>query len=441
MLDLVYILVALGLVVLNAFFVATEFAIVRVRVTRIDALVERGVKRATATKVVLEDLNAYLSACQLGITLASLGLGWVGDLAFAPLLESLFAGLGGMRAAASHTAAVALSFALITVLHVVLGEQAPKTLAIERAEATALLTAWPIRIFNALFYPVIWALNGMSNVSVRLLGLTAASEASLAHSEEELRMILGVSQRSGLLQQAHAELLENALDFSDRTVRQIMVPRGDIAWLDADRSFEENLHTARESGHTRYPLCEGDLDGVIGIIHIKDLFVSSESPIRDLRVIARRPLFVPESVPVDKLLSMFQKSRMHLAVAIDEYGGTSGVVSIEDVLEELIGEIQDEFDEEMPKVQDQGDGRLSVDAALPLTHVEDELGIPGVSDEEVDTLGGLVLAKLGRIARPGDSIVVGGRTIEVTRVRGRRIVRLTVHPAAPTPAPTSVDRI
>jgi CBS domain containing-hemolysin-like protein len=415
--DLAYILAALALVGLNAFFVATEFAIVRVRTTRIDELVERGVKRAAATREVLRDLNAYLSACQLGITLASLALGWVGE-GFVHLFQPLFAG-------ASRSVAAVAAFAVITVLHVVLGELAPKTVAIERAEATSLLVSWPIRVFHVLFYPLIWALNGMANVTVRAMGLTSASEASLAHSEEELRMILSVSTRSGLLEKGHAALLENALDFSGRSVRQIMVPRTDIAWLDASHSSERNLRVARETGHTRYPLCEGDLDRVVGTIHIKDLFYSE--PGADLRRLARLPLFVPETLQIDRLLSVFQKNQMHLGVVIDEYGGTSGVVSIEDVLEELIGEIQDEFDEEPPKVMELGEGRMSVDAGLSVTELQEELGIDEEPDEEVDTLGGLVLARLGRIARPGDTVEIGGRKVEVTRVKGRRILRLLVH--------------
>lgn len=241
-------------------------------------------------------------------------------------------------------------------------------------------------------------------------------------------MILSVSQRSGALPEAHAELLENALDFSERTVRQIMVPRADIVWLDARRSYEENVAVVRESAHTRYPLCDGDVDHVVGILNLKDLFL--EQPGAHLRNLARKPLFVPESVSIDRVLREFQRSRTHQAVVIDEYGGTSGVVTIEDVLEELIGEIQDEFDEEAPKVQDLGGGRLSVDASVPADEIAETLGIHDDADEEVDTLGGLVLARLGRIARPGDVVILGSRRVEVSRVRGRRIVRLIVHPEA-----------
>ncbi len=432
-----YILLALALVAANAFFVATEFAIVRVRVTRIEELVSRGVKRSAATKEVLENLNAYLSACQLGITLTSLGLGWVGEPAFARLFEPLFLSLGAWRWVAAHSAALTLSFALITFLHVVLGEQVPKTLAIDRAEAVALLATWPIRLFHRAFYPVIWVLNGAATLAVRTLGLAPLPEESRAHSEEELRMILGLSHRSGVLSEAHAELIENALDFADRTVRQIMVPRGDIVYLDVNRPYEENLAIARKGGHTRYPLCDGDLDRVVGVLHIKDLFLSPplDPATMDLRSLAREPLFVPESLEVQRLLSIFQKQRVHLGIVIDEYGGMSGIVTLEDILEELIGEIQDEFDQELPKVRPLEDGRLSVDATLPVDQLE-QLGIPEEHHEDVDTLGGLVLARLGRIARVGDVVELGGRKIEVSRVKGRRILRLTVHPSGAKPVQT-----
>jgi len=423
--DLLHIVLALLLVALNAFFVATEFAIVKVRRTRIDELVDQGHRRAVAVR----EVHAYLSATQLGITLTSLGLGWVGEPAFAHLLEPLFRSLGFLSPVATHTSAITLAFLVITFLHVVFGELAPKTLAIERAEATALLASRPIRAFAWLFHPLIVVLNGAAGFAVRLMGLPPITDAERAHSEEELRMILAVSHRSGILSEDHARLLENVLDFADRTVRQIMVPRGDIVFLDVNRAYADNLSTAREFGHTRYPLCDGDLDTIVGVVHIKDLFLSP--PVGggevDLRSIAREPLFLPESLDLENVLARFQKAHLHLGLVIDEYGGTSGIVSLEDVLEELTGEIQDEFDQEPPKVQPLPDGRVSVDASLPKDEIE-ELGIDEDGDEEVDTIGGLVLARLGRIARLGDVVEIGGRKIEVSRVRGRRILRLIVHP-------------
>lgn len=431
--DLLYILLAFFLVALNAFFVATEFAIVKVRRTRIEELVDEGHRRAVAVREVLANLDSYLSATQLGITLTSLGLGWIGEPAFAHLLEPLFRSLGFLSSVATHTSAVVLAFLVITFLHVVFGELAPKTLAIERAEATSLLTSGPIRVFRFLFHPLIVVLNGAAGFAVRLMGLPPIPEADRAHSEEELRMILAFSHRSGVLSANHARLLENVLDFAERSVRQIMIPRGDIVFLDVNRSYADNLSLARESGHTRYPLCDGDLDKIVGVLHIKDLFLSPSvgGEAIDLRSLAREPLFLPESLELESVLAEFQTHRMHLGLVIDEYGGTSGVVSLEDVLEELTGEIQDEFDSEPPKVQSLPGGRLAVDASLARDEIEDQVGLLEESEEEVETLGGLVLARLGRIAKAGDVVEIGGRKVEVSRVRGRRILRLIVHPKEP----------
>jgi len=430
------ILLAIGLVLLNAFFVATEFAIVKVRHSRIQELVDGGLKRATAVRVVLSDLNAYLSACQLGITLASLGLGWVGEPAFARLFEPLFPGGGPGRSLAVHSAALTAAFLLITVLHVVVGEQAPKILALERPEAVALFVSWPIRIFYTALYPLIAVLNRAAGIIVRALGLTPPPADSDAHSEEELRIVLAGSHAAGEISATHARLLENALDFADRTVRQIMVPRGDVVFLDVNRPYAANLAVARMGGHTRYPLCDRDLDHVLGVVNIKDLFLTPPRPREDsdLKAVAREPLLLPESLRLERALAIFQKQHLHLGIVLDEYGGTSGIITLEDVLEELTGEIQDEFDQEPPKVLDVGGGRLSVDASLPLDDIEEKLGIREDVDEEVDSLGGLAIARLGRIAKAGDVVMLGGRRVEVTRVRGRRILRLLVHPPEPPQA-------
>lgn len=435
--EILLILAALAVVAVNAFFVATEFAIVRVRTTRVEELVQKGVRRATAARQVLGQLDAYISACQLGITIASLALGWIGEPAFARLFEPLFTWAGAWQPAAAHSAAIAVAFFLITFLHVVFGELAPKTLAISYPEATTLLVAWPIRVFNVIFYPFIWSMNSAANLLIRALGIPPPSEASLAHSEAELRMILAVSQKSGVLSEPHARLLENALDFPDRNVRQIMVPRGDVVGLDVLHPYSDNLAIARRTGHTRYPLWEGEVDRVVGVVHIKDLFQRAGdgegSP--DLRDFARDPLFIPESVRIEQALSLFQRNRVHLGVVVDEYGGMSGIVTLEDVLEELIGEIQDEFDHEAPMVQSSADGRIVVDAALPLAEMEDQLQLVDDTEEDVDTMGGLVLVRLGRLARVGDRVEIGGRLVEVVRIRGRRILRLAVLPDSPPTDP------
>jgi CBS domain containing-hemolysin-like protein len=424
--DFVLIVVALAVVAINAFFVAAEFAIVRVRVTRIEDLVQRGVRRAAAAREVLRNLDAMISACQLGITLASLALGWIGEPAFAHLIEPGFAWLGAYSATAAHTVAIVVSFLLITFLHVVVGELVPKTVAIGHAEATALAVSWPLRIFRFFFYPLIALMNGCANVIVAAMHIKPQAESSLAHSEAELRMILAVSRKSGALSESHGRLLANALDFADRAVRQIMVPRADVLWLDRNRSYAENAARAREFGHTRLPLCDGTIDQVVGVIHVKDMFFvpPASAGTKDLIALARPPLFVPENAKIQHALALFQRKRNHLGIVVDEYGGTAGLVTLEDVLEELIGEIQDEFDQETPKVQIQPDGRVILDASLTIAELEDAVQAHEDIDEDVETLGGLVQARLGRMARVGDEIGFGGRTLQVVRVKGRRILRV-----------------
>ena len=437
--DVVLVIVAFAVVAINAFFVAAEFAIVRVRVTRIEDLVQRGVRRAAATREVLRHLDAMISACQLGITLTSLGLGWIGEPAFAHLLEPPFAFLGRFGSGAAHTVAIALAFFLITFLHVVVGELVPKTGAIAHAEATALAIAWPLRFFRFLFYPLIAFMNATANRLVQAMRLTAPTEASLAHSEAELRMILAVSRKSGALSETHGRLLANALDFADRSVRQIMVPRADVSWLDLNRSYAENTARAREFGHTRLPLCDGTIDHVVGGVHVKDLFVAPppSAGARKLEALARPPLYVPENAKIQQALALFQRQRVHLGVVVDEHGGTAGLVTLEDVLEELIGEIQDEFDQETPRVQALADGRLVLDASLTISELEAESQAHEELDEDVDTIGGLVQARLGRLARVGDSIPFAGGTLHVVRVRGRRILRVAFVKPEGGPVPTS----
>ena len=434
--DALFLVLAFFIVAINAFFVAAEFAIVRVRVTRIEDLVQKGVRRASATREVLRHLDAAISSCQLGITLASLGLGWIGEPAFAHLIEPLFGWAGRFREGAAHTVSIVIAFLLITFLHVVFGELVPKYVAIAHAESTALALSWPLRIFRFVFYPLVAFMNGAARRTVTFLGVGRAPEASLAHSEAELRMILAVSLKSGAVPEAHGRLLSAALDFPDRAVRQVMVPRGDVLWLDAGRSYAENVARARDYGHTRIPLCDGTVDRVIGIVHIKDLFIQPppSSAVPDMRRLARRPLYIPDNAKIQQALTLFQRQQMHLGIVVDEYGGTAGLVTVEDILEELIGEIQDEFDQESPKVVTDPGGRLVMDAALSIAELDAAAGTKDEVEEDVDTIGGLVLARLGRLARVGDVVPYGGRTIEVVRVRGRRILRV----ALSAPPPVSV---
>jgi CBS domain containing-hemolysin-like protein len=382
-------LLGLLLVVLNGFFVAAEFALVKVRPTQIEPNVERGERRARLLDTMVTHLDAYLSATQLGITLASLGLGWIGEPAFAWVLRPVLERFGASDALI-HSVSLTTAFAVITILHIVLGELAPKSLAIRHPKPTSLWIAAPLYAFYKLTYPVIWALNMTANGVLRLVGVQPVTEGELAHSEEELRLLLS-STREDLPEQKR-ELLDNVFELSHRVARQIMVPRGDVVYLSTSRPLDVNLQSARVSGHTRFPLCRGDLDQAIGLIHIKDLF-RLERPPRSLEEIARPLAFVPETLPLDELLRRMRAERVHLAAVLDEYGGTSGIVTLENVIEEIVGEIQDEFDLERPELVALGAGRYRVDGGMLVEDLEDALDLE-ISERDEDTIGGVVLSEL-----------------------------------------------
>lgn len=435
-----YLVLAVLLVLLNAFFVAAEFALVKVRSTRVQELVREGVRGSTAAQSAIQDLDAYLSATQLGITLASLGLGWIGEPAFASLVAPLLSAFGVWSDNIVHNVSLTLAFSTITFLHIVLGELAPKSLAIRRPEETALLVSPPLRLFYRLFYPALWLLNASAMWFLRVIGVTPASESELAHSEEELRLLLAESHRTGTLSASKRRLLENVFDYTRRSAKHIMVPRADIVYLSLRRSLAQNLETIRQSQHTRYPLCSDDIDHVVGMIHSKDLFQPSEGihDTSDLMKLKRDILFVPENRPLEALQRDFQQRRVHMAIIVDEYGGTSGLVTLEDILEEIVGEIQDEFDTEAPRMESTADGYV-VDGLVLLEEIAARLGIP-LPEDDSSTLGGFVIATLGRIARIGDSVSLDGYTAKVIEMKGRRVSKLLLAPAASgvtVPAPNS----
>ena len=371
---------------------------------------------------MIRHLDAYLSATQLGITLASLALGWVGEPAFSWLVRPAVALVAGNNPDLVHTVSLTISFLVITVLHIVLGEQAPKTLAIRRAEGTALLISFPLYAFYKITYPAIWVLNHSANRLLRLIGVTPAAEGELAHDEEELRLLLSSSKESQLSTQKR-ELLDNIFELSHRMARQIMLPRQDVVYLSTQRPLAENLRLARRSGHTRFPLCEGDLDHVIGLLHIKDIF-HRERPLTALTEVAREIAFVPETLELDRLLKRMRTERFHLAAVIDEYGGVSGIVTLEDVIEEIVGSIQDEFDVEKPELVEQGDGVYQVSGGMLVEDLEEALGVE-FSERDEDTIGGVVLSELGRNPAVGDRVELGPVTIEVT-MSGDDAVRIDV---------------
>lgn len=418
---------ALVLVALNGFFVAAEFALAKVRPTQIEPEADRGDRRAKVALHMVQHLEAYLSATQLGITLTSLALGWVGEPAFVWLLEPLFRQLPGASPALIHSTSLTAAFVTISVLHIVLGELVPKSLAIRKSQGVTLWIAVPFYLFYRVTYPAIWLLNETASAVLRLVGIRPATESELAHSEEELRLILASDSQTQLPEQKR-DLLANIFELSDRVARQIMVPRADVVYLSTARSLEENLATARESGHTRLPLCDGDLDRVVGVVHIKDLFRAG-TPIPDLASVRRPIKMVPETLALDRLLKRMLDERAHLFAVVDEYGGVAGIVTLENVLEEIVGQIQDEFDTERPELVAEGGDRYVVSGSMLVVDLEDELGVE-ISDRDEDTIAGVVLSELGSEPKPGARVKLGRLAIEVLETQDHRIrsLRIAVHP-------------
>lgn len=416
--------VGLLLVALNGFFVAAEFALAKVRPTQIEPHAQRGERRGKVASLMLRQLDAYLSATQLGITLASIALGWVGEPAFAWILEPLIRMVPGATDALLHSLSLTASFAVVSVLHIVFGELVPKSIAIRSPAGVSLWAALPLYLFYWAAFPAIWLLNRAANGILRLIRIQPASEHEIAHSEEELRLLLA-SRHSARLSDSKRDLLDNVFELFERVARQVMLPRSDVVYLSTQKSLAENLELARKSGHTRFPLCEEDLDSIVGVVHIKDLFRATQPP-DDLTRIARPVKFVPETLTLDRLLARMRTERLHLAAVLDEYGGVSGIVTLENVIEEIVGPIQDEFDAERPELVDRGGGVYQVSGAMLIVDLEDELGIE-ISDRDSDTVAGIALSGIGRRPRVGDRVELPGIVLEVLEVQGNRIRSLRLH--------------
>ena len=416
-----YILLAVLFVLINGFFVAAEFALIKVRPTQLAELSAGGSFRARIVRRLMRRLDATLSTTQLGITLTSLALGWVGEPAFASFLLPVFSGFGTFAATIAHTVASTCAFVIITILHIVLGELSPKSLAIQKSVGTALWTAVPLYGFYLVMFPAIWLLNNIARLSMNLMRIRPASETEVTHSEEELRLIIASSEESGLISEPRREILEGVFEFSRRTARQIMVPRTDVVILSSKRSIQENLDVIRTTRHTRYPLCEGNLDQTIGLIHVKDLFLAQlQGPGKKMSDLKREVLFVPENTTVEGLLSQFLEHKTHMAVILDEYGGASGIVSMENITEELFGQIQDEFDRERPEIEPLGEGRYRVRGDYLIEDLAGRLKVD-VGEPAEETIGGYVLAQLGREVAPGDRCNMGSLVIEVVEGEGYRV--------------------
>lgn len=415
----------------NGFFVASEFAMVKVRKTRIEQLVNEGNGTAKVAMEALKDLDKFIAAVQLGVTISSIGLGWVGEGTLARIIEPLFAFLPGVgHTIATHTVSVSIAFALITFLHVVIGELVPKSIALEYTEKTALFVAKPMHLITKVFSPFIWLLNGFGNSLLNMLHIPHSHKGSLVHSTEELDMLVNQSYNGGVLNETEKDMLHNVFKFSDLTAKQVMVPRTDMVCIPDDMTLAELNKLAAESQYTRYPVYSDTIDHIIGLIHVKDLYgLSIKNEERPIKSLLRDILLVPETITMDNLVLEFKKRRGQMAIVIDEFGGTSGLVTLEDVLEEIFGEVQDEFDEEEEmEIKEIEPNKFIANAMMRLDEMAEFFNMDkdSIDDEDVDTIGGLVVKLLGRIAEVNDTAVLNNLTFIVKEIDGARITKLEI---------------
>jgi CBS domain containing-hemolysin-like protein len=431
-------LAVIFLVLANGFFVATEFAIVAVRRSRLEQLAADGNRTAEAAKHVVGHLDAYIAACQLGITMASLALGWIGEPAFAHLIEPpLEALVGQVAPAAAHGIAVGTAFAIITALHIVVGELAPKGLALQRPEATTLWITRPIQTFYVLFRWPITLLNAVGNWTLRLFGLDPAAGHEMVHSVEELRLLVTASQQGGAVEASEARIASRAFELGEQTVGSLMTPRTEVEAVPATATLTQLVATATATTHSRLLVYERSLDDVLGALYVRDLFRVLDRPGDTVtaRTLLRPILVVPETKHADDLLDEMRAARRQLALVIDEYGGTAGIVTLENLIEALVGRIEDEPPigvEAPPPVTLEPDGSLILDGLTRLDELEEiaEVKLPEEVHEQVDTLGGLVMASLDRIPSVGDEVMVSGRRLRVEQLDGRRVEAVRLLPVS-----------
>lgn len=417
----------------NGFFVASEFAMVKVRKTRIEQLVNEGNFNAKIAMEALKDLDKFIAAVQLGVTISSIGLGWVGESTLAVLIEPLFGFIQGTgQAIATHTLSASIAFGLITFFHVVLGELIPKSIALEYTEQTALIVARPMHLLTIIFNPFIWLLNGFGNLVLKMLNIPHSHKGSLVHSTEELDMLVNASYDGGELNETEKDMLHNVFKFSDLTAKQVMVPRTDMICIPIDMPLEELNKLAIENQYTRYPVYEEDIDHITGFVHVKDLFsLSIKDEIRPVAKIQRKILLVPETMTMDKLVLEFKKCKGQMAIVVDEFGGTSGLLTLEDVIEEIFGDVQDEFDEESEAEEDIkeiSENTYIANAIMRLDEFAEFFNIDekNIDDEDIDTIGGLVVKLLGRLAQVNDTVEFNEFTFEVVEIDGARITKLKI---------------
>ncbi len=421
------ILAVFVLVALNGFFVAAEFALVKVRDTQLRPLMLKGNRRAHVADYILHRLDAFLSAAQLGITLTSLALGWIGEPVFATLLGPLFGWLRIDSVEVRKLLSFAVGFSLLTFLHITAGEQAPKWLAIQRPLPTALIISYPLLWFYRASYPFVLLLNWASQWLLRQVGLGPVGEGA-EHSEEELRLLFSAAHKQSGGSSLAREVVLNAIDLRRRVAREVMRPRQDMVVFDTEASIAQCLDVAENTRYSRFPLCEqGELDATLGVVHIKDLYavrLKARSG-RDLLPSARKIIYIPETAHLDKLLQLFLERKLHLAVVVDEYGGTVGMVTLENILEELVGQIQDEFDQEKPLVVKTSETTWDLDGLLPLHELAELVGEP-LKQETVTTVGGWFTLRVGSFPRQGDTVDLASYQLRVEELEGNRVARLSL---------------
>jgi CBS domain containing-hemolysin-like protein len=416
--DMFEIGIAMLLVALNGFFVAAEFALVKIRVSQIEQLVEAGRPFAKTARWLAQRVDESLSACQLGITMASLALGWVGEPAFAHLLRPLFVLAGIESERVIHALAFTVAFTFITALHLVIGEQAPKIFAIRRPDTMILWCAAPLKFFYVVLYPFLALLNLTTSFVLARLGLKSASEHETPHTEEEIRALLREAHIHGNVTGAEHRLINAVFEFDDIVCRRVMVPRGEVDALDVNDTFAESLKKAKEAKHTRYPLCDRSLDKLLGVVHMKDLLgVAADSTQFDLRKVMRPPRKVPENMPISRVLRHFQKSHQLLAFVVDEYGTIIGIVTLENVLEKIVGPVDDEFDLVQANVKEDKPGEFIVLGSTPIEEVEKALNL-NLDDEDVDTLAGVLMSRAHKLPEVDDRIEFEHATAQILEVKG-----------------------
>jgi len=401
---LIQVLITLVLVLLNGFFVAAEFAIVKIRASQLEQKAQEGNKMAILSKQIVSNLDGYLAATQFGITLASLGLGWIGEPVVSKILISGMGLIGiTLDPVLAHQIALPAAFAIITVLHIVFGELAPKSIAIQRPEATTLFLSYPLHGFFLVFRPIVWILNGIANFILGAIGITP-THGSEVHSSDELRYLVQQQKDSGMIEAADYDLIKNAFNFSERIARQVMIPRTTVVGVDINDFTETDLEKIIEEGYSRIPVYEDSMDQIIGVLHLKDLLMKMRKGSKIILAELVRPIsMVPESKPIGAILRDFQLTRQQMAVIVNEYGGVEGIVTMEDILEELVGEIQDEYDNETPIVKNEN-GNYLVLGSASISDINEHLPTDIFKEGDYETLAGFLISKFNRIPSIGEKV-------------------------------------